>query len=98
MAVIKKDFKVLNIKCSGCANSVKKALKDDFNDIKIDLSVTPRVITIQTDEKFDEMLFRKKMKKLGYPLCDEKIGRLEGVGVKAKSFISCAVGKMDQRV
>jgi len=52
-------------------------------------------ITVQKKiEEALEKLFRKKMRKLGYPIDDEEIGSFTATGLKAKSFISCAVGKM----
>jgi len=36
------------------------------------------------------------MKKLGYPFEDEELGKFEEIGTKAKSFVSCAIGKMDK--
>ena len=95
MDTIKKEFTVLNIKCGGCAGTVKKALYDEFGEVEVNLEVEPRVITVITDENFDEEKLRKKMKKLGYPFSDEELGRFEEVGTKAKSFVSCAIGKMD---
>jgi len=95
MATVKKEFTVLNIKCGGCAGTVKKALKEEFGEVKVNLEVQPRVITMQTDENFDESKLRAKMKKLGYPFADEELGVFEEVGTKAKSFVSCAIGKMD---
>ena len=32
-------------------------------------------------------------KKLGYPLYDEKVSMINSAGLKAKSFVSCSVGK-----
>ena len=93
-----RKFKVLNIKCEGCAGTVKKALKDEFGEVEVNLEVEPRVISLQTDENFDEASLRSKMKKLGYPFEDEVLGRFEEVGTKAKSFVSCAIGKMDQKL
>ncbi len=92
-----REFKVLNIKCGGCAGTVKKALKEEFDEIEVNLEVEPRIITLQTDENFDEEKLRYKMKKLGYPFEDEELGKFEEVGTKAKSFVSCAIGKMDSK-
>ncbi|HIP59712.1 MAG TPA: copper chaperone [Campylobacterales bacterium] len=90
-----KEFKVLNIKCGGCASTVKKALKDEFGEVEVNLEVEPRIITVIADENFDEDKLRQKMKKLGYPFEDEVLGTFEEIGTKAKSFVSCAIGKMD---
>ncbi len=93
-----RKFKVLNIKCEGCAGTVKKALKDEFGEVEVNLEVEPRVISLQANENFDEASLRSKMKKLGYPFEDEVLGTFEEVGTKAKSFVSCAIGKMDQKL
>ncbi len=90
-----REFKVLNVKCAGCAGTVKKALKEEFGKVDVNLEVEPRIITLVTDKNFNEENLRKKMKKLGYPFEDEELGTFEEIGTKAKSFVSCAIGKMD---
>ena len=73
---------------------MKNSLKKEFGDIKVDLEQEPRVITLEIKNKEDEKLFRKKMRTLGYPLEDEELGKFSATSLKAKSFISCAVGKI----
>ncbi len=93
--LLKKSFEVLNVKCSGCANTLKKALKDDFGEVEVDLEVTPRKITLDmSDEKMEE--FKEKLRSLGYPLSTDELSGLEKVSTTAKSFISCAIGKMSE--
>jgi hypothetical protein len=36
------------------------------------------------------------MRSLGYPMEDEDLGILTKGGLKAKSFVSCAIGKMSE--
>lgn len=93
---MKKSFKALNIKCGGCANTVKESLKEDFGEVEVDLAQEPRVVSLEIRDDDHEELFRKKMRKLGYPMDDEKLGTFESTGLKAKSFVSCAIGKMNQ--
>jgi copper chaperone CopZ len=93
---MKKSFKALNIKCGGCANTVKQSLKDDFGEVDVNLKEEPRVVTLEIKDAEHEKLFRKKMRSLGYPMDDEEIGSFKATGLKAKSFVSCAVGKMTQ--
>jgi copper chaperone CopZ len=90
-----KEFAALNIKCDGCANTIRKKLLDDYGPVHINLEVEPRVLTLQVQEDFDEAAFRAKMIKMGYPLADEDLSTIESVGAKAKSYVSCAIGKMD---
>ena len=42
---MKQTFEVQNVKCGGCANTLKKALKDDFGDVEVNLEKEPREIT-----------------------------------------------------
>ena len=90
---MKQTFKVMNVKCGGCANTLKNALKDDFGEVEVNLEVMPREITLDvSDDKME--LLREKLKSLGYPMADEKLNLFETGTTKAKSFVSCAIGKM----
>jgi len=87
-----KKYQVLNVKCGGCAGTLKSKLEPEFGKIDVDLEQMPRVITIYKDN-IDEAKLREALKSLGYPMADENMNFIEGVGAKAKSFISCAIGK-----
>ena len=39
-------FKVANIHCENCANTIKNALGDEYGEIKVDLSVEPKVVSV----------------------------------------------------
>lgn len=93
---MQKSFKVLNIKCGGCSNTIKESLKDEFGEVDVDLTQEPRVVTLEIKNEDAELIFRKKMRSLGYPMEDEDLGAFAKGGLKAKSFISCAIGKMNQ--
>ena len=85
-------FQVLNVKCGGCANTLKSKLEPDFGEVDVNLDIMPREITIHQDNIDIEKL-RAKLKSLEYPMVDEDLNFLEEVGTKAKSFVSCAIGK-----
>ncbi|HEO98997.1 MAG: heavy-metal-associated domain-containing protein [Campylobacterales bacterium] len=92
---MKQTFEVLNIKCGGCASTIKTKLFDAFGEIEVDLSKNPREITVDiTEERVPEL--KTALKKLGYPMKSEQIGFVEANTAKAKSIISCAIGKMNQ--
>lgn len=88
-------FKVQNIKCNGCANTVKTKLKEEFGDVTVNLGVMPREITLEIEEDQIDKL-QAKMKHLGYPFVGEELSGLETIETKAKSFVSCAIGKMSE--
>ncbi len=91
---MKRTFEVLNVKCEGCANTLKTKLAKEFGDVEVNLETMPRQITLDIKpEEIDKL--RNMLKTMGYPLSDEDLGTIENAAAKAKSFISCAVGKMN---
>jgi copper chaperone CopZ len=91
---MKQTLIVQNVKCGGCANTLKKALKDDFGEVEVNLEKEPREITLELDDDKKENL-KLKLRSLGYPLATDELSTLQNVGAKAKSFVSCAIGKID---
>jgi len=91
---MKQIYEVINVKCSGCASTLKTSLKEEFGEIEVNLDVQPRQITLNIDELKVPAL-RKKLKELGYPMSDENLSTMEGFSTTAKSFVSCAVGKIN---
>ena len=89
-----KQYKVLNVKCGGCANTLKTKLEPEFGKVDVNLDTMPRIITIHKDD-IDEEKLRTTLKSLGYPMSDEDTNFIEDVGFKAKSFVSCAIGKVN---
>ena len=90
---MKQTFEVINVKCGGCASTLKTALAKEFGEVSVNLEVDPRQITLNIEEANIPAL-RQKLKKLGYPMSDEDLTTIEGFSTTAKSFVSCAVGKM----
>lgn len=89
-------FEVANIRCGGCANTITKALKDaGFEEVNVDLSCEPRKVTALISDEAQLAQFKAELRKLGYPLCDVENGLAESAVLKAKSFVSCAIGKIN---
>ncbi len=91
---MKQTFEVLNVKCGGCAHTLKTKLHDAFGEVEVNLEVEPRQITLDVEESAIPAL-RKKLISLGYPMSDEELSKFGEVSTTAKSFVSCAVGKMN---
>ncbi len=88
------SVKVDNIRCDGCANSIITSLtKEGFADVKVDLSCEPRVVSVKADNEALLAHLVSSLRELGYPLADEHNGALTSAALKARSFVSCAVGK-----
>lgn len=80
-------IEVENIKCGGCVNSITNGLMKIDNVSKVDIDKDIETITIESTQ--DKSVFVEALSKMGYP---EK-GK-NTVLKKAKSYVSCAVGKM----
>jgi len=86
-----KTFEVSNIRCEGCANTIRKSLaKEGFSDVDVDLSCEPRKVSVDIEDEASLAHFRATLRNLGYPLFDEDTN---SATLKAKSFVSCAIGK-----
>lgn len=90
-------LEVHNVKCGGCAGTLKKALLTEFGDVKVDLEVEPRKITLDIEESQMEDL-KVILRKLGYPLTTDELSPFQTASTTAKSFVSCAIGKIDNKL
>ncbi len=88
-------FEVLNVKCGGCANTLTKSLSKEFGEVTVDLEAEPRKITLDIDEGRMEEL-KVALRGLGYPLVSDELNTIDSIKASAKSFVSCAIGKMSK--
>ena len=82
-------FEVQNIRCGGCANTITKELSKEFENVSVD--VASKKVTVEIKNDSDIIKGSEALKKLGYPL----VGEDSGITDKAKSFVSCAIGKIN---
>ena len=87
---MKTTLQIENLKCGGCAARIKKGILtiDDVENVDVNLEESSVSIT-STKNNLQEV--KIKLSKLGYP----EIGDKNTVLHKAKSFVSCAVGKIE---
>ena len=90
---MKKTYEVQNVKCGGCASTLKKSLHEAFGEVEVDLDAMPRKITLDIEDDQEETL-KLALRKLGYPLVGDELGTFATIETKAKSFVSCAIGKL----
>jgi len=87
-------FEVANIKCGGCARSIDKALRADPRVTGVEVDVEHGVVSVQAEDAARESL-RAELLRLGYPEAGTAEG-MQALAAKAKSFVSCAVGRLDR--
>jgi copper chaperone len=87
------DISVENIKCGGCASTITTRLNEMDVIDSCDVDIEKGIVSIHGDEsKRDEVT--RLLLKLGYPESGTAEG-LEAAKAKAKSFVSCAVGRIN---
>lgn len=79
---------VQNLKCNGCANTIRKKIAHaDVSDININIEES--TITFQYSNDNTIVSVEEMLLKAGYP----KEGDANATTTKVKSFVSCAIGK-----
>ena len=87
---MKADIRIENLKCGGCAATIKKGILsiDGVQEVTIDLEES--LVSVASEKENIEEV-KSILSKLGYP----EVGDKNTVLHKAKSFVSCAVGRID---
>ncbi len=79
-----------NLKCGGCASTIIKKINSIEGVKNTEVNTEKSLVTfICNDSLLNEV--KNKLSKLGYPPVGDKNTMLH----KAKSFVSCATGKID---
>lgn len=87
---MKETIVIQNLKCNGCAASISKALKafPEVETVSVDLETA--AVTIETTAPTQRLQYEQALTQAGYP----PEGIENSLGRKAKSFVSCAIGRM----
>jgi copper chaperone CopZ len=87
---MKTTLYIQNLKCGGCANTITKNFSsiDAVTEVLVNVEKSAISFDYPSEEKLIEV--KEKLKKLGYP----EDGEANSLGSKAKSYVSCAIGKM----
>lgn len=86
------EITVENIKCGGCANQIKTKLLAKPGITHVSVDVETGGVKIEADLSLKDAVVAQLLQ-LGYPEVGSVSG-LKSAGAKAKSFVSCAVGRM----
>ncbi|MBP6557957.1 MAG: heavy-metal-associated domain-containing protein [Flavobacterium sp.] len=83
-------LKIQNLKCGGCANTITAKLEAIEAVSKVKVNVED--CEVGFDYTTDLVLAKAKetLKSIGYP----EDGEANSIGTKAKSYVSCAIGKL----
>lgn len=88
-----KTFEIQNVKCEGCANTLRKRLHD-FKNVSVDLSVVPRKLQVDIEENQITDL-KNRLMSMGYPTVDDELSRTQELKTVINSYVSCMIGKIN---
>lgn len=84
---------VENIKCGGCANTIRSKLVEQQLAQRVEVDIEQGQVHVEGNPEWRDQVIAALVK-MGYP----EVGSVEGLksaAAKAKSFVSCAIGRID---
>jgi copper chaperone CopZ len=87
---MKSTLKIQNLKCGGCAHTIKTKLSEVDGIESVMVIIESGEVDLEYDFPESLVSAKQKLKSLGYPESDD----VNSIVTKAKSFVSCATGKM----
>jgi copper chaperone CopZ len=83
--------KIQNLKCHGCANTITQQLNKivGVDQVVVDKDLNQVQFAYSSEEQLIRVI--KNLTKMGYP----PEGADNGLSRQAKSYISCAIGRMN---
>ena len=89
---MKTTISIQNLKCGGCANTIIKKISTLKNVSEVNVHVEDSTVTFTSSSENEIETVKNKLAALGYPAEGEN----NSVISKAKSYVSCATGKMSK--
>lgn len=89
---MKTSILVQNLKCGGCASTITTKLSSIPNISNLQVNVEESEVSFNYVDDKDKLQVKEKLKQLGYPTLEDN----NSITSKAKSFVSCATGKLSK--
>ncbi len=89
------QFEVENLKCSGCAQTIENVLRADARVTQVAVDLARHVVAVQATADVTPDV-AATLARLGYPSKGSVAG-LRSAAAVAKSFVSCAMGRLADR-
>ncbi len=88
---MKETLNIQNLKCGGCAHTITTRLDELEGISEVLVDNASHSVSFNYLESKDLVAVKRLLSKLGYPV----IGQSNSVTKKAKSFVSCAIGRLN---
>ena len=83
-------LEIQNLKCGGCAHTIITKLNSLDGIKNVSVGTDSNTVSFENESATEVDSALLLLSKLGYPVD----GDVNSIGKKAKSFVSCAVGRM----
>ncbi len=89
---MKTTLQIQNLKCGGCEKTIINKFSKLKNVTSVSVDHENATVRFEYTKDKDLEIVKKMLSKLGYPVVGEK----NNLGRKATSYISCAIGRVQQ--
>ncbi len=87
-------IEIQNLKCGGCAATIKKEL-ERFPELRsVEVDVEHNVVHFETDQASQLPKYEAALRSIGYP----PVGQDNPLLKQAQSYVSCAIGRFGEKV
>ncbi|MDG4716439.1 heavy-metal-associated domain-containing protein [Winogradskyella marincola] len=83
-------IEIQNLKCGGCANTITTQLSKLNGISEVTVNNYKNLVSFNFNSNEDLEAVKVRLSNLGYPI----VGEQNSLPKKAKSFVSCAVGRI----
>ncbi|MFN8316745.1 MAG: heavy metal-associated domain-containing protein [Chitinophagales bacterium] len=85
-------FVIANLKCSGCAHTIKSKILELQGVKMVDVNLEEDTVTVSFELPTNRPAINSKLYSLGYPEATEENGLL----LQVKSYASCMIGRISK--
>jgi len=85
---------ISNLKCEGCASTIKNSISSLLGVKEVEVNNDLSNVTVKYDEgDISHKKITQKLASIGYP----EMGDANSLLTKAKSYVSCAIGRINPK-
>lgn len=87
---MKYQLEIQNLKCGGCVKTITNNIESIVGVNSVEVDKETSIVSLDVNSEAILVEVKQKLFDLGYP----EVGEENSLGRKAKSMVSCAVGKI----
>lgn len=89
---MKKSLVIQNLKCGGCEQTISNSLGSIMGVSNVSVNHESSTVNFNCSNESTLEKVKEELDGLGYPV----MGSANNIGKKAKSYVSCAIGRLNK--